>query len=37
MDLFIFFFQTVGVSAVTGEGVQKFFSLVDEAAQEYEK
>ena len=34
---FISPFQAVGVSAVTGSGVEEFFTAVDEAAEEYEK
>ena len=29
--------QTVGVSSLTGAGVDKFFVAVDQARQEYEK
>lgn len=29
--------QCVGVSAVTGEGMQEFFEKVDEAREEYER
>ena len=35
--LIIYCLQSVGVSAVTGEGVEEFFQRVDEAAVEYEK
>ena len=33
----LFFFQTVGVSSMTGDGIKEFFAAVDASREEYEK
>jgi len=37
LDEFYSNLKTVGISAVTGEGIDKFFEAVDESAEEYKK
>jgi translation initiation factor IF-2 len=37
LDEFYSHLKVVGVSAVTGEGMDEFFQAVDEATVEYEK